>query len=81
MVTASRARGQVMDRTLRVEEHELKLAVAQFLRSRGFHATPEVVLFKQTGDGSGEAGTVAEVAVKVSGPSADSPPEPDGIRP
>jgi hypothetical protein len=78
MVTAIRARGQVMDRTLRVEEHELKLAVAQFLRSRGFHATPELVLFKWGGGGHATEGeTVAEVAVKVGGPSGEAdPPEP-----
>ena len=65
MVTATRARGQVTDRTLRVEEHELKLAVAQFLRSRGFHATPEAVQFKRTAGDQPKGETVAEVAVKV----------------
>ena len=77
MVTASRARGQVTDRTLRVEEGELKLAVAQFLRSRGFHATPEVIRFKWTGGEPAEGTAVAEVAVRVEGPSGGEPPDPD----
>jgi hypothetical protein len=62
-----------MDRTLRVEEDELKLAVAQFVRARGFHATPEGVRFVEA-DGP----TVAEVAIKVRGPSGDESAEPAG---
>jgi hypothetical protein len=65
MVTAARAKDQVMDRTLRVEEHELKLAVAQFLRSRGVHATSDTVSFPRTEGEQSRGEMVAEVTLRV----------------
>ena len=64
-MAAVQTRGRVTDQTLRLEEFELKLAVAQYLRSRGFHANPEVVRFRQAGGEPFPAGTVAEIAVRV----------------
>ena len=64
-MAAVQTRGRVTDQTLRLEEFELKLAVAQYLRLRGFHATPEVVRFRQAGGEPFPTGTVAEIAVRV----------------
>ena len=62
-----RTEGRVTDGTLRLEEYELKLAVAQFLRSSGFHATPGIVRFRQAG-GPPRVETVADIAVRTGRP-------------
>jgi len=63
-MAAVRTEGRVTEETLRLEEYELKLAVAQYLRSRGFHATPEVVRFTRADGGLSPAETIAEIAVR-----------------
>jgi len=57
---AVRSTGCIKDETIRLTEDELKRAVALFLRSRGVHATADVVRFTQS-DGE----PVADVAVRV----------------
>ena len=68
-MAAVRTKGHVTDEMLRLHEYELKLAVAQYLRSRGFHATPEVVRFRQADGEPSRVETVAEVAVRGEWPT------------
>ena len=63
MVMAARGRNRLLETTLLVEEPDLRLAVAQFLRSRGVHATHDGVRFRRD-DGRLTGETVAEVTLR-----------------
>ena len=67
-MSAMRPECRVRDQTIRLDERELRLAVAQFPRSRGIHATADVVRLVQA-----EGLQVADVSVRVAAVTSPGP--------